>query len=105
MPGRAPDPIEEANMVVDKKTVGKRLSALRAVAWTDHKGFCAKAGIGLADWNNYEGANMLLPPNVGGKLVECVPGLTLDWLYLGRTSGLDGDLKRKLAAAEAGKAA
>jgi hypothetical protein len=91
-------------MVVDKKAVGRRLKALRAVAWTDHKGFCAKCGIGLADWNNYEAANMLLPPNVGGKLVENIPGLTLDWLYLGRTNGLDGDLQRKLAAAEAGKA-
>jgi hypothetical protein len=92
-------------MTVDKKLVGKRLKALRAVAWADHKGFCAKCGIGLADWNNYEGANMLLPPNVGGKLVENIPGLTLDWLYLGRINGLDGDLQKKLAAAEAGKAA
>jgi hypothetical protein len=92
-------------MTVDKKAVGKRLTALRAVGWTDHKGFCAKCGIGLADWNNYEAANMLLPPNVAGKLAENVPGLTLDWLYLGRATGLDPDLKSKLAAAAAGKAA
>jgi hypothetical protein len=46
-----------------------------------------------------------VPPNVGGKLVENVPGLTLDWIYLGRTSGLDPNLRSKLAAAEAGKAA
>jgi hypothetical protein len=32
-------------------------------------------------------------------------GLTLDWINLGRSHGLDADLHRRLAAAEDGKAA
>jgi hypothetical protein len=91
--------------IVDKAVVGKRLRALRSVAWADHKQFCGKCGIGLADWNNYEDGRMLLPPLSAGKLVENVPGLTLDWLFLGRTNGLDPDLQSKLAAAQGGKAA
>ncbi len=94
-------------MTIDKTVVGRRLKAIRAVAEVEHKQFVGRLGIGLADWNSYEGARMLLSPHVAAKLVEHVPGLTLDWIYLGRSNGLDEDLHRKLAAAEtgAGKAA
>jgi hypothetical protein len=92
-------------MMIDKTVVAKRLKAIRSVAETDHKQFVGRLGIGLADWNNYEGARMLLSPQVAAKLVEHVPGLTLDWIFLGRSNGLDPDLHRKLAEAGAGKAA
>jgi hypothetical protein len=48
---------------------------------------------------------MLLAPLSAAKLVDLLPGLTLDWIYLGRSNGLDADLHRRLAAAEDGKAA
>jgi hypothetical protein len=101
------DRSRRSNMVIDKTVVAKRLKAIRAVAETDHKQFVGRLGIGLADWNSYEGARMLLSPQVAAKLVQHVPGLTLDWIYLGRTNGLDADLHGKLAKAEegAGKAA
>jgi transcriptional regulator with XRE-family HTH domain len=91
--------------IVDKTAVGKRLKAVRLASGIERKEFVTRLGIGFADWNNYEDARMLVPPLSAGKLVELVPGLTLDYIYLGRTNGLDADLHRKLIEAEAGKAA
>jgi transcriptional regulator with XRE-family HTH domain len=91
--------------IVDKNLVGKRLKAARLASGIERKEFVTRLGIGFADWNNYEDARMLVPPLSAGKLVELVPGLTLDWIYLGRTNGLDPDLHGKLVAAAAGKAA
>jgi hypothetical protein len=48
---------------------------------------------------------MLVAPLSAAKLVALLPGLTLDWIYLGRSNGLDADLHRRLTAAEDGKAA
>jgi hypothetical protein len=92
-------------MAIDKTAVGKRLKAIHTVTGIERKQFVERLGIGLADWNNYEGARMLVSVQVAAKLVERVPGLTLDWIFLGRTTGLDPDLSPRLAAAEAGKAA
>jgi transcriptional regulator with XRE-family HTH domain len=91
--------------IVEKTAVGKRLKAVRLASGIERKEFVTRLGIGFADWNNYEDARMLVPPLSAGKLVELVPGLTLDYVYLGRTNGLDADLHRKLIEAEAGKAA
>ena len=90
---------------VDKNVVGKRLKVIRTVSGIERKEFITRLGVGFADWNNYEDARMLVPPLSAGKLVELVPGLTLDYIYLGRTNGLDPDLHGKLVAAAAGKAA
>jgi transcriptional regulator with XRE-family HTH domain len=91
--------------IVDKAAVGKRLKAIRLASGIERKEFVTRLGIGFADWNNYEDARMLLAPLSAAKLVDLLPGLTLDWIYLGRSSGLDADLHRRLAAAEDGKAA
>ena len=93
--------------IVDKKAVGKRLKAIRSVSGIERKEFVGRIGVGLADWNGYEDAAMLPAPLTAAKVVMLVPGLTLDWIYLARTNGLDADLHRKLVAAEAdaGKAA
>jgi transcriptional regulator with XRE-family HTH domain len=93
--------------IVDKTAVGKRLKAIRLASGIERKEFVTRLGVGFADWNNYEDARMLVPPLSAGKLVDLVPGLTLDWIYLGRPGGLDADLHGKLVAAQdgAGKAA
>lgn len=91
--------------VVDKAAVGKRLKAIRLASGIERKEFVTQLGVGFADWNNYEDARMLVPPLTAGKVVDLVPGLTLDWIYLGRSNGLDADLHGKLIAAAAGKAA
>lgn len=46
-------------------------------------------------WANFE-AGMPLSREVAIKLVHKIPGLTLDWLYLGRTEGLTVQLSRQL---------
>jgi transcriptional regulator with XRE-family HTH domain len=91
--------------IVDKTAVGRRLKAIRLTSGIERKEFVTRLGIGFADWNNYEDARMLLAPLSAAKLVDLLPGLTLDWIYLGRSNGLDADLHRRLAAAEEGKAA
>ena len=95
-------------MAIDKAEVGKRLKAIRVVSGIERKEFVRRLAIGvLADWNNYEDARMLLTVQIAAKLIDLVPGLTLDWIFFGRTSGLDDDLHCRLAAAanDTGKAA
>jgi hypothetical protein len=91
---------------VDKNVVGKRLKVIRTVSGIERKEFITRLGVGFADWNNYEDARMLVPPHTAAKLTDLIAGLTLDWIYLGRTNGLDADLHRKLTEeATGGKAA
>jgi hypothetical protein len=94
-------------MVIDKNAVGKRLKAIRLTAGTDRKEFVGRIAVAIADWNSYEDARMLITAHVAAKVVDQIPGLTLDWIFLGRTNGLDPDLHAKLLAAkdDAGKAA
>ena len=63
--------------------------------------FARRVGIEYKRWNNYENG---APFNrdVAIHLVKAVPGLTLDWLFLGREDFLTIKLQRDLE--EAGKA-
>ena len=74
------------------------------VAGSDHgsqQRFAVRVGIDYKRWHNFE-RGLPLNRDVAIHLVRAVPGLTLDWLYLGREDGLPMKLQRDLA--EAGKA-
>ena len=79
--------------------VSARLQAVRHLVAGDNQTlFSGQIGIDVKRWNNFERGSPL-SKEVAILLVRKVPGLTLDWLYLGIESGLPLALQRELAAA------
>lgn len=82
--------------------VAKRLQALRYhLAGNNQTAFGKRYDIDVKRWNNFERGLSLSKP-IAFLLCQKIPGLTLDWLFLGNESGLPVKLQRELV--EAGKA-
>jgi plasmid maintenance system antidote protein VapI len=88
---------------LDHAAVGKRLRTLRYYLVGGGFGaqtrFVARLGIQHSRWNNLERGEPLAR-DMAIKLVRAVPGLSLDWLWLGREYGLPQRLQRDLEEAE-----
>lgn len=78
--------------------VASRLVRVRGLYQENQAAFARRLDISLARWNNFERGSPL-SHQIAVKLVRLVPGLTLDWLYLGKTDGLTVDLARRLETA------
>ena len=84
------------------EAVSERLMLLRqVVSGSNQTAFAIRMGIEVKRWNNFE-RGLPLSKEIAFLLVKKVPGLTLDWLWLGNEGGLPLKLQRELA--EAGKA-
>jgi hypothetical protein len=85
------------------ESIASRLKLLRkAVSEGDNQtAFAARVGVELKRWNNFERGKPL-SKEIAILLVQRIPGLTLDWLYLGKADSLPGVLRNELE--EAGKA-
>lgn len=84
------------------EAVAGRLMLLRqVVSGASQTAFAARLGIEVKRWNNFE-RGMPLSKEIAFLLLREVPGLTLDWLFLGIEDGLPVKLQRELA--EAGNA-
>jgi transcriptional regulator with XRE-family HTH domain len=78
------------------KTVGRRLRHLRqALNYQYGSTFARHLGITDARWYNLENGYPL-SKEVAFLLVQKVSGLSLDWLYFGRTDGLSRSLGQRL---------
>lgn len=76
--------------------VASRLRRLVAIeAGGNSALFARRLDLSAQRWNNFE-RGLPLSRQVAVKLVLTVPGLTLDWLYLGRTEGLSVQLAQRL---------
>jgi hypothetical protein len=76
--------------------VGRRLRHLRqALGYRHGNTFAAFLGIPPSRWNNLENG-FPLSKEVAFLLVRRISGLSLDWLYFGRTDGLSMRLGRQL---------
>jgi hypothetical protein len=88
---------EDAGMA-GNETVGDRLNRLwRAEGYESASAFARALGIGTSRYLNYEGG-LPLRIDVAQKIVQLVPGSSLDWLYNGVESGLTLDLRQRLAS-------
>jgi transcriptional regulator with XRE-family HTH domain len=77
--------------------VGQRLRRLRELlGYKSQTDFVAYLGISLQRWNNIERGYQDLGKELAIMLVKKVPGLTLDWLLLGKADGLPLGLARRL---------
>lgn len=78
-----------------------RLKILRfMVAGNNQTAFAVRMGFGVKNWNNFERGHGL-SKEAAIQLVQKVPGLTLDWLYLGKLDGLPLRLRDDLEEAAA----
>jgi hypothetical protein len=85
--------------------IATRLITLRRIYAGDNQTiFAKKIDIDVKRWNNFE-RGLPLSKEVAFRLVERIPGLTLDWLWLGIESGLPLQLQRELAEAGNGTTA
>lgn len=77
--------------------IAKRLTRLREVVAPggNQTLFAASVGIDLKRWNNFE-RGLPLSKDAAIQLVKKVPGVTLDWLFLGIEDGLPVQLHRQL---------
>jgi len=79
--------------------LAKRLKALRyMIAGDNQTTFAAQMGIEVKRWNNFERGSPL-SKEIAFLLVQKIPGLTLDWLFLGREDGLTRTRQLELADA------
>lgn len=76
--------------------VGRRLRHLRqALGYRHANTFAAWLGIPSSRWNNLENGYPL-SKEVAFLLVRKISGLSLDWLYFGRTDALSMRIGRRL---------
>jgi hypothetical protein len=81
--------------------VARRLRVLRkAEGDTKPVVWAKRVGWSLSKLSNYENG-VPLSKNAAIGLAKLIPGLTTDWLFLGRKEGLSVDLLRRIDAAEA----
>jgi len=82
--------------------VARRLIALRQLMAGDSQtAFAQQVGIDVKRWNNFE-RGLPLSKDAAIKLVRRIPGLTLDWLFLGVEDGMPTRLQRELLGTRAG---
>lgn len=67
---------------LSNENVAERLKVVRKAVAGTQTAFCKRIGIEVQRWNNFERG---LPNSVGILLVQKIPGLTLHWLFLGKS--------------------
>jgi hypothetical protein len=83
------------------EAVSERLKLLRlVVSGESQPQFAACLGIDFRRWNNFE-RGLPLSKEIAFLLVQKFPDITLDWLFLGKTSGLTLKRLQELEAAAA----
>ena len=81
--------------------VAVRIKLLRIAIFRDNqRAFAERIEVEYKRWNNYE-RGLPLSLQIAIQLIEHIPGLTLDWIFLGRTDGLSPALARELEKAMA----
>lgn len=75
---RAPDTLE---------AIAERLIALRTLNAPTQTAFCNQVNIQPNTWNQYETAKQRISLDMAIRLSKAT-GVTLDWIYLGDTTGM-----------------
>ena len=67
----------------------------------DQQKFAELLGVDRGRWNNIE-CGAPLSKEMALRIVRKFPGVTLDWLFLGRTEGLTAEMARMLSGPSKG---
>ncbi|MBR0741199.1 hypothetical protein JQ581_30130 [Bradyrhizobium liaoningense] len=85
----------------DIEAYRKRLQLLRQiVSGENQQDFAARIGIDAKRWNNYE-QGYPMPRHVGMMLMTKLDGMSIDWIWYGKTGNLSGKYLEAIRAAEA----
>jgi hypothetical protein len=96
-------PMNTRHPLRDKSPQAERLRQLReAMGFTASNEFAEWLGITAQRWNNFENGYPL-SRDVGKRLTQQIPGLTLDWLEIGYAAGLSFDMVQRLGIGERSK--
>ena len=79
----------------DEENMSERLLRLRVSLAGSQVEFCRQYGFTVSQWSNYENGRPV-GKAAAMKLVRRIHGLTLDWIYLGNSSGLTMEMARRL---------
>lgn len=83
------------------KETGDRVRLVRLAIGEDNASvFAARVGLSPSHLSNIESGSYDLTKLVGIKLSRAVPGLSTDYLFMGKTDLLSYDLARKIEAAK-----
>jgi hypothetical protein len=92
--------------IVQRNDIVRRLRLLQAELGRDAQGMADLAGISRTNWYNWIAENPKIPqmpqPEGLARLVESLPGMTLDYLYTGKLETLRGDVMIRVIARERG---
>src|SRR5262245_54843747 len=78
----------------------QRLKLLRMIVSGEKQGeFAARMGIDAKRWNNYE-LGYPIPREVALMLMHKLPGMSIEWLWIGRKDSLSLEYRRKIEAFE-----
>ena len=79
--------------------IGRRLGQFREAInpKLNQRGMAEIADVSEGGWSTFETGNRRITLNVAIGLCKQYDGLTLDWIYLGRTDGLSPRLRKLLA--------
>ena len=91
-----------SKLATDDRDRARRLIVLRRLySGESQTAFAARIGVEVKRWNNVE-RGFPLSKEVAFQIAKAIPGMTLDWLWFGKTDGLPIKLQRELE--DAGKA-
>ncbi len=80
---------------LDVKATAARMLRLRSAMAGSQVEFCALYGFKVAQWSNFENGRPV-GKSAAFTLCQKIPGLTLDWIYFGSTSGLTMEMAKRL---------
>lgn len=93
-------PMADGSHTGKNSPTARRMRLLReSLGYDTALAFSAFLGVSAQRWGNVE-TGMPLSNALALLLVKKVPGLTLDWLYLGKPDGLPFEMARKLGELE-----
>ena len=84
--------------MLDAKAIGRRLKAIRIVSGhSTLSSFAQKYRIDIKRLHDLEHGVLLLSVNDDAeKYMSAIPGMTLDWIYLGNSFALPEPVRRRL---------
>jgi hypothetical protein len=77
--------------------IGDRLERFRTeMLHVNQAGMAQIADLGEGGWSVFQSGSRLITRDAAIRLCEEYPGLSLDWIYFGRTDGLSPEYRKKL---------
>jgi hypothetical protein len=79
------------------RAVGDRLERFRTeIVRINQSGMAQIADLGEGGWSVFQSGTRLITRDAAIRLCEEYPGLSLDWIYFGKTDGLSPEYRKKL---------